>query len=220
MDFQKIFLFLTKLKSNNNKIWFDENRDEYKIAREIWIEMTQKILVELSDFHSDFFHQNARKCVFRINRDVRFSNNKQPYKNNFGAYFVPHGKKSDNAGYYIHLEPGNSFVAAGRHAPTSTGLFKIRTAISQNSKKFNKIIFEKKLHKNFGEIQGNSLIRPPRGFEKEDPMIRFLKLKGFIFLCPIDENFFLDKNFIKKIAKKFELARPFVDFINNSLEIL
>ena len=119
MEIKSIYDFLSKLKNHNKKVWFDEHKKEYQAARNLWLNFVQETLDHLILLDKEFIHLDPRKCIYRINRDIRFSKNKQPYKTNFGAFFVPGGKRTGNAGYYLHLEPGNSFIAAGIYMPES-----------------------------------------------------------------------------------------------------
>ena len=126
MNSKLILDFLRQLEANNNKVWFDAHRSEYELARKEWLTFVEKLLGHLGDKDPEFFQTQPYKCIFRINRDVRFSKNKQPYKNNFGAFFVPGGKSSGNAGYYVHLEPGKCAIAGGLHHPEKEKLDRIR----------------------------------------------------------------------------------------------
>jgi uncharacterized protein (TIGR02453 family) len=137
---QKVLEFLKDLAENNNKPWFDENRDKYLIAKKEIESFTIKLIQEFGDTEPSIANLEAKECLFRINRDVRFSKDKSPYKTNFGISLNPGGKKSDLAGYYIHIEPGKSFVGGGLWMPMPEQLGKIRQEIDYNLEQFEELI--------------------------------------------------------------------------------
>ncbi len=218
-DLTIVTKYLKNLANNNNKPWFDENRPKYEIARAEFINLVGEILKGLAPFDEKFTFLQPKNCVFRINRDVRFSKNKTPYKNNMSAYFNADGKKSDTAGYYFHLQPGNSFVAMGIWQPEKENLFKIRQEIDYNLKDFKKILsnasFKKNLNKGLDESE--KLVRPPKGFEEVNPAIDFIKLKSFVVRSGIEEKELSDPKFAAKVVSIFKAGKPFVDFLNTSL---
>ena len=217
-NLKQILDFLKKLENNNNKPWFDENRDEYKAARLEWIRFAEHMLGELGDIYQEFFEMDPRKCIFRINRDVRFSKNKQPYKNNFGAHFVPGGKKSGNSGFYLHLEPGNCFLAVGIYHPESSELFRIRTYISEHYKKLETILNNPAITDNFVEgMREYKLKRQPRSFDKAHPAIELLKHKHFIVIHNFKDKEVLNKKFEQEASIRFHQLADFNQYLNTAL---
>ena len=214
------FKFLRNLKDNNSKIWMDEHRVDYENAKTDFIHFVQNILNELSAFDNSLSTLNAKDCIFRINRDIRFSKNKSPYKNNFAAYFNKAGKKGIGAGYYLHAEPGNSFIAAGIWMPESNILANIRQEIDYNFKEFESIFASKKFKDCFtdGIDTNDTLSRPPKGYDIDNPALPYLKLKSFIVRKSLSEiDFTIDKS-EKALGQLFKVAKPFVEFINRSLD--
>ncbi|MBM3176812.1 MAG: DUF2461 domain-containing protein [Bacteroidetes bacterium] len=116
-----VFKFLKALKKNNRKEWFDANRPTYSACREVFHEYVHELLESLKLMDDDLRPIESNKCLFRINRDIRFSNDKRPYKNNFGVFMNKGGKKSATAGYYLHIEPGNSFGGRNLDAGARAG---------------------------------------------------------------------------------------------------
>ncbi|MCE9501336.1 MAG: DUF2461 domain-containing protein, partial [Leptospira sp.] len=160
--------FLKKLKKNNNKQWFDQNREEYENAKQDFRVFTEKLIGETGKFDRQIAKLTARECIFRINRDIRFSKDKSPYKTNFGTFLVMGGKKSGFAGYYFHLEPGNeSFSGGGIHTPSPEVLLKIRQKIAGNSETLHEILNNKIFAKSFGGVSGEKLKTVPKGFSKD-----------------------------------------------------
>ena len=159
----------------------------------------------------------AKDTIFRIYRDVRFSKNKEPYKSNFGASISKGGRKSPYAGYYMHLEPGNSFLGGGIYKPPSNILKSIRLAIYNNPKEFSKIINNKKFKDIFGEIHGEKLKSHPRGFDNNFEYIDLLKHKSYAVLTPVKDDFWLNENTVQEVINVFKRLYPFVVYLNNAI---
>jgi len=214
--------FLINLKKNNSKEWFDANRKTYEIAKADFTELVNSILHSYSKKDSALAMLTNKDCMFRINRDVRFSKNKAPYKSNMAAYFVKGGKKSTLAGYYFHCEPGGkSFVGGGLYGGETDQIKKVRQEIDYNWEEFHKIINNKKFKQLFGKLSNemaNSLVREPKGYEKDNPAIEYLKMKSWVSSVPISDAELVDKNLVKKIADAFATQKPLLDFLNRALE--
>ena len=135
-----LFQFLRELKKNNNKEWFDANRSHYSALRKEFENFINLVIAEITVFDKTVAHTTAKASIFRINRDIRFSNDKLPYKTNFGAFIAKGGRKGINAGYYIHVEPGEGFLAGGIYMPSGPMLKAIRTEIYENIEEFKKIV--------------------------------------------------------------------------------
>lgn len=206
--------FLKNLTVNNNREWFNENKAAYTEAQENVITFLDGLIKEMSGFDEELGKIDGKKSLFRIYRDTRFSKDKSPYKTNFGAS-LGMGKGSQKGGYYLHLEPGKSFLAGGIYMPESSVLKEVRKEISLYSDDFLKIINQKEFKKHFPELdQDDKLKKIPQGFEKEDPMGEYLKLKNFIVIYYLKDEEILDKKAIKNITKIFKLMKPFNDFLN------
>jgi uncharacterized protein (TIGR02453 family) len=213
--------FLKSLKKNNRKDWFDANRSKYEAAKKDVENFAASIIKNLSRTDETIAHLQPKDCMFRINRDVRFSKDKSPYKTNMGVYFSKGGKTGINGGYYFHLEPGGSFVAGGMWMPMSPELKKIRQEIDYNWDEFSKIVNHKKFKSVFGNLDRSSeyvLSRPPKGYEEDNPAIEILKLKSFIVRAKIPDSDLTSKNLLKKVVTNLELIKPLVDFLNRSVE--
>jgi len=211
--------FLKKLKKNNSKEWFDNNRTNYSTAKENYLEFVSEVLQKMKSIDITLQDIQPKNCVFRINRDVRFSANKDPYKTNFGASFSKGGKKIACAGYYFHLEPGACFIGGGYWMPMADDLHKIRQEIDYSFDEFKKIINEKKFINYFGSLDNKEkLVRPPKGYEKDNPALECLKLKNFIVMSTIDDSELLGDGLIKKVIAHFQAMKPLVDFLNRAIE--
>lgn len=206
--------FLKSLEKNNNKEWMDDHRSEYLFARENFIDYVSSVIEILDQLGVDVSALQAKNCIFRINRDIRFSPNKDPYKTNFGASFAEGGKKLGKAGYYIHLQPGYSFIGGGMWMPEVDNLKKIRQEIDYNFKEFKKIVESKNFVATYGEIDGDRLVRPPKGYEESNPAIEYLKLKSFTAGLRVDDKSWTRTEMLKKIKADFKILKPFIDFLN------
>ncbi len=215
-----IFKFLKELKINNNKAWFDANRKTYEIIKTDFSGFVQQLIIAISKFDEPIGKLSPKDCLFRINRDIRFSKDKTPYKSNMGASISKAGKKINVAGYYIHCEPGKSMAAGGFYMPSGSDLLKIRQEIDYNFEEWKKIIHHKNFKKYFPKgVDGiEYLVRPPKGYDHENAAIEFLKMKSFIVTCPLSNSDLTDKTAIKKVAAIFNEMKPMIDFLNRSIE--
>ncbi len=185
-----IIKFLSALKKNNNKQWFDTHRNQYELIKKDFRLFVGQLINSIAVFDNSINFLEPKDCVFRINRDVRFSKDKRPYKNNLAAYFNKGGKKGGGAGYYIHIEPGKSYMAAGVWMPPSEELSKIRQEIDYNFDEWKKLLSEKSFKKYFnGTIAfKESLVRPPKGYTEDNPAIEYIKLKSFVAMCSFTQE--------------------------------
>lgn len=211
--------FLEKLSKNNNKTWFDKNRDSYASAKDNFESFVSNILDGLSSTEPVFKEQKAKDCIFRIFRDVRFSKDKTPYKDHFGAFFSRGGRKFPGAGYYIHIQPGGkSFAGGGLWVPEASLLKAVRQEIDYNFDEFNSIIENKKFKKLFKQINGEQLKTLPQGYTEDNPAIKYLKMKSFTVSHNIADADITAKNFEKKVLDVFTTMKPFIAFLNRQLD--
>ncbi|MBA2500493.1 MAG: DUF2461 domain-containing protein [Chitinophagaceae bacterium] len=217
----KTLQFLKKLANHNNKSWFDEHRQEYEDARGDMEKFIQVLIDKHSLKDADITGLSAKKCLFRINRDVRFSNNKQPYKTNFGASMDRGGKKSGFAGYYFHLEPGKSFVGGGVWMPEPAIIKNIRQEIDYCLEEFESIILHNKFKQVYGglynEEAGIKLVNVPRGFEKDNPAAEYLKFKSWLAICNLSDEEITSNDLLKKSLHAFDVLQPLVKFLNRAI---
>jgi uncharacterized protein (TIGR02453 family) len=214
--------FLQSLSKNNNKEWFEKNRSKYESAKSDFLDLVQQLLKSIGTFDPPVGELDPKKTIFRINRDVRFSKDKSPYKTNMGAFMNPGGKKIMKAGYYFHVEPsGKSFIAGGMYMPEAQDLAKIRQEIDYHLGDFKKIVNDKKflsVYKDLSRSEGLQLSRPPKGYEPANPAIEFLKLKCYIATHPVTDAGLLDKSLLKNITEKYKVLFPLNRFLNKAIE--
>lgn len=216
----KVFDFLKLIEKNNNREWFNDNKNLFLEAQSDFQDFTEELISEMGKFDETILKLDAKKSLLRIYRDTRFSKDKTPYKNYFGAS-LGMGKINTKAGFYLHVQPGKSFLGSGIYLPDSPVLKEIRKEISLFKDDFLKAIDDKDFKKYYGELdQEHKLKNVPQGFEKEDPMGEYLKLKSFIGVHNITNKDLSDKNAVKNISKIFEAAKPLNDFLDTSISNL
>ena len=212
--------FLKELKENNNKPWFDQHRKTYEKVKADYLACAGAILEEMKKVDRSLEVLTAKDCVFRINRDVRFSTDKSPYKTNLGVVLHPWGKKFNLAAYYIHIEPQNSFIGGGLWMPEGPLLSKVRKELNFFYGDLKAILDQPDYKKLYGDLdieEGQKLSRPPKGYEADNPAIEYLKLKSFTTSAPVTDDFLTSEEMLSSIAKSFTILKPFISYINRGL---
>lgn len=210
--------FLKQLAQNNDREWFQANRKEFEAAQDNVTALAGYLIGEIGKFDPAVSGLDPKSCVFRIYRDVRFSNDKSPYKTNLGAYISPGGRKSMQPGYYIHIQPGQCFVAGGKHMPDAVELLRIRTSIAGDARAFEKIVEKRSFVDNFGELHGERLSRPPKGFSDDSPAIEYLKLKSYTVVKDYrNSKVITSTEFPKAVVKDFKAMFPLVEYLRAAL---
>ena len=214
--------FLKDLKKNNNKSWFEKNREIYETAKADFANFIQEVINQHGKKDTSIKNLVAKDCLFRINRDVRFSKDKSPYKSNFGASINKGGRKAlYSAGYYFQVQPGRNFAGGGIWMPEPNELKKIRQEIDYNFTDFKKIIGAKKFKSVYGDLDRSAeflLRRVPKGYEPDNPAADYLKLKSFVAISFFSDADLTSKDLVKKTVAAFEALQPLIEFINNGIE--
>jgi uncharacterized protein (TIGR02453 family) len=209
--------FLSELKENNNKEWFDQNRERYQESRKKMLFLTELINQEVLKFDPEIGIQDPKDCVFRIFRDVRFSNDKTPYKTNMGSFMAPGGRKSIRAGYYIHLEPGGSFVGGGSYHPEANVLKAMRTEIFDRPEDFKDLVYKKSFQKVYPEMYDDKLKTAPKGFPADFAEIDLLKYKSYAFTSRIPDEIVVSDNYVSIVVSSLKELSPVNRFLNDAL---
>jgi uncharacterized protein (TIGR02453 family) len=212
--------FLIALNKNNNREWFEKNKSKYEFAKDDFKNWVETIISDSQKISDEYHHLTAKDCVFRIYRDVRFSKNKSPYKNNMGAQLKRGGKKSPYCGFYIHIEPSTnaSFIAGGFWMPENETLKKIRQEIEYNTDDFKKIINDKKFKSLFGTMEEHKLKNAPKGIDPTHPDIELLKYTSYVVSSPIDNSELTSEKLNQQIIKGLKTIQPFLNFLNTAIE--
>jgi len=214
-----LFEFLNALKENNNKEWFDANRKNYEDCKANLVVFLSDVIAQTAKFDKSIIGVDAKKSIFRINRDVRFSKNKNPYKTNMGALLSAGGKKGLRAGYYLHFEPNATLLGAGIWMPETAVLNKVRQEIDYNSKEFLKIVENKNVLELFGGIdKSESLKTMPRGYDVTLPYAEYLKLKSFTFFKKLSNKEVMSKDFNAQVVNCFKAMQPLNNFLNRVID--
>ena len=206
-----VITFYKELSENNTREWFEPQKKRFKsLELEIkqYAEEIKNILNETDEI------EHAK--IFRIYRDVRFSKNKTPFKTHFGISF--HRKKPDlRGGYYIHISPGDSFIATGFWNPDKDDLYRIRKEMEVEAKEFREIISKDDFKFHWGNLQGEEVKTAPKGFSKEHPDIDIIRKKQFLFIKKFTDKDVLARNFSEQIITNFKAIRPFFDHMTSIL---
>lgn len=219
---KQTFKFLKDLKSNNSREWMDENRLKYESSKNDILDLARLLISNISKIDPTIsdLHLEAKNCITRLNRDLRFSKDKTPYKTDYYIVLSKNGKNSPSAFYYLHIEPGNSFVGGGVYNPQSTELKKIREEIDYSFKEWNDIINSDSFKNHFENgIQNSGMLkRSPKGFEEDNPAIDFLKMKGFYTQKNLTDKEIQEEQTLKTVIDSFIASKPLVDFLNKAIE--
>lgn len=211
------FDFLAGLKENNNRDWFMNHKDQYEQARDNVVELVAEIIKDLSKIDPHVVADNdPKKCVMRIYRDIRFSKDKTPYKNNFGVHNLTDYK--GHMGYYIHIEPGQSFIGGGYWMPQGDHLKAIRQEIDYNAADLKAVIDAPEFKKLYGEFRDQEKLKTvPGGYEAGNENIELLKLKNFAAIHPVSDADLQKKDIAVKIVEVFEQLYPLLTFLDNAI---
>ena len=219
MDLQHILNFLVALQRNNNKAWMEENQVDYQKARNTFIDITDFLIKGMASLDKHVADLEPKRCIFRINRDIRFSKDKSPYKANMGAYLAKGGRNNGYAGYYLHLAPNDqSFIAGGIYQPTADVLKKIRQEIDYNGDDLDAAVNTAHFKKLFGSLQGEKLKRPPKGYDIDHPQIEWLKMKSFLATCSVKDSVVVKKGFLPQVLTTFQALVPLNQFLNTAID--
>lgn len=210
--------FLAELEANNNKEWFDVNKNRYDAARKNFLRTADEFIQGASQFDSTVSGLEAKHCIFRIYRDVRFSKDKTPYKTHFGAYIARGGRKSEYPGFYLQVKPGEVFAGGGVYMPPSPKLKKIRHHIDLRGEVLREIIESESFKSNFNQVHGESLKTAPKGYPKDHPEIDLLRRKSFFASKNYDSELALKDDFIDIVLADMETLLPMLEFLRTAMD--
>jgi len=212
-----ILSFLTQLEENNTREWFNDNKAVYEEARSHFESFINLLIVKIKEFDPEIDVNGAKECVFRIYKDVRFSKDKSPYKTNMGAYIAKGGRKSELAGYYMHIEPEGSFAGGGIYCPQPAVLKKIREDIYSQPEDIKAILNEKSFKASFPELYGDRLKTVPKGYPKDFKDGELLKFKDYTVIKYLSDKDILSDTLSDKVIAIFKIQKPFNDYLNKAV---
>jgi len=214
--------FLQDLKRNNTREWFDENEAAHRFVKNDLLVLTEKILSKVSEFDESIAIAalESKKCITRINRDLRFSKDRTPYKTDFYIVLNKNGKGGVTAFYYLHIEPDNSFVGGGVYNPLPEQLWQIRKGIEANFDEWLQVIKNRTFMRTCPNgVQSSGLLsKVPKGFSHESLASEFIKNKGFFTKENLTNAEMVSSKSFKKTMAHFKVAKPLIDFINKTIE--
>ncbi|MEQ8925219.1 MAG: DUF2461 domain-containing protein [Fulvivirga sp.] len=212
---KETFNFLKDLSKNNNREWFNANKERYLIAHENAISFADELIEQMKK-HDDIETPNGKKSLFRIYRDVRFSKDKSPYKNHFSGSLKRAGKLL-RGGYYFHIEPGNSMIASGFFQPEKDDLLRIRQEITADATPLRELLNNTTFKNTFGVLQGEQLKTAPKGFDKEHPDIDLINYKNYYVVSKFSDADAQQPDFAKKVSERFQVLRPYLNYFSEVL---
>lgn len=220
MNIENILRFLSELKINNNREWFAENKAWYEQVRSDFELISKNLITEIARFDDEIKHVEVKDCVFRIYRDIRFSHDKTPYKTHFGVFIASAGgRKSQRAGYYLHLDPAGCFLSMGVWCPQPNLLKALRQSVYDNIEELNEIRSNPEFSQYFNSFYEEEKLKTvPRGFPKDFPEAELLKLKHYLIDYKLDESSLTSNDFVVRIAGIMKCAYPFNKFLNYTVD--
>jgi uncharacterized protein (TIGR02453 family) len=217
---KQVLAFLKELDRNNNRDWFNQHKKEYQEARKTFEEFIGRLILEIGQFDPEIRGLTASGSIFRINRDTRFSPDKTPYKNNFGAHMSRGGKNGGEPGYYFHMQPGDCFISGGIYMPSSDKLKAIRKEIFNFPEDFRLLIDDPWFKQNAGLFEDDKLKRPPVGFPVDFELIDYLKYKHYCPFIQLSDAKVQSPELFDFAVDSYRKMKKFNDFINRALEDL
>lgn len=210
--------FLKEIAINNNREWFNDNKDKYISARNAFESMVQELIQRIALFDDSVKYLTVKDCTYRFYRDIRFSPDKSPYKRHFGAYINPKGKKAFHGGYYMHLEPDNCMIAGGAYCLPGNILNAVRESICMQPETYHNIVSGKDFSRLFPTIGEEHLKNIPKGFPKDFKYPEYLKCKDYSCFKAVGNDFFNQAEWLEKTSDAFRIMKPFLDFVNEAID--
>lgn len=208
------YSFLRDLAANNNREWFNAHKETvYQPLRKAWEADIARLITLMSEYDDTLRGLRVNDCAYRIYRDIRFSQDKSPYKNYFSAVFGKRGRKCVQAGYYLHMEPGNSALYAGIWWPENEILSRLRSEIDANIDEFKEILENPELSSRFQFI-GEKLKVLPRGYSRDNPNAEYIKMKEYLCKKNVADEYFFCEDWVAKIVEEFSYVKDFNKFLN------
>lgn len=218
---KELYRFFDELSAHNDRQWFADNRERYEHLRALWLEDVDKMIACMSAWQPDMAGQTAKSCAYRIYRDTRFSNDKTPYKTHFSASFSPWGRKTYHAGYYLEIGRAREYdqgLYGGAWCVESGMLKKLRHAIVDNIEEWQSIVNAPDMLKYFPDWCSSTLKTIPKGWERNHPQAQYLRMTNYGKFMPCTDSFYLDPLWHQRAAEMFHVLKPFIDFLNYSMD--
>ncbi len=215
---KEILDFLSQLRENNNRVWFQAHKAEYDRLRPQFIEAIQLLIGQIARFDEDVAGLDASNCMYRIYRDIRFSPDKRPYKDYMSAYIAKGGRKSLRAGYYVHFEPGNILLSGGIWCPESKLLKSLRQAIYDNYDEWLEIVENREFRALYTDWIENPMKQVPRPFPRDCEQAEWMKRRDYLVVNVKPDEFVSRPDWIEQAARELQLMKPYNDFLNYTID--
>ncbi|MGL5318939.1 MAG: DUF2461 domain-containing protein [Bacteroidales bacterium] len=215
-----ILEFLSELAKNNNREWFQEHKEEYERAKDLFEQQVQSLIERMSLYDPSLMGLEVKDCTWRIYRDVRFSYDKRPFKTHFGAFLVRGGKKSPHSGYYIHFEAGACLMGGGIWCPDPKLLKALRQSVFDHTEEFVSILKAPDFYRLYPELDTEGMLKTiPRNFPRDFAYPELLKVKSYLVSHALPDSFFSQSDWIEQAAEKFQHLLPFHQFMNHAVDL-
>ncbi len=215
---KEILNYLKDLEANNTREWFDRNRARYDETRMKFLHVAEYLIHEIRKFDDEIPLLNPKDCVFRIFRDVRFSNDKRPFKSNYGCFIARGGKKSGFAGYYLHIQPGECFLSGGIYMPPPEHLQAIRQEIYYHPQDYIRLIEDKEFKTTFTSQYFDKLKTAPKGYPKDWEYIDLIKNRSYALGHSVEEEELFAPDFLMKAIGVFRIIHPYNKYLNRAVD--
>ena len=213
-NMRETYEFLKGVAVNNNREWFNAHKESvYQPVRKAWEADIARLISLMGEYDDTLHGLRVNDCAYRIYRDIRFSADKSPYKSYFSAVFGKRGRKCVQAGYYLHMEPGNSALYAGIWWPESDILARLRSEVDANIDEFKSILENPGLSSRF-RLTGDKLKVVPRGYSKDNPNAEYIKMKEYLCVMEVPDEYFFCDDWVEKVAEDFSYVKDFNKFLN------
>lgn len=210
--------FLDDLAKHNSREWMESHKKRYHKAKNDVMELSSEVLKKCVTFDDSLEGVEPKETIFRINRDIRFSKNKAPYKTNFGIFLVEGGRNSGNPGYYIHLMPNNTFIGGGVYQPQAAILQKIRQEIDFNGNKLRSILESPTFKEYYSKPHVEDRLKTaPKGYSRDHPYIDLLQLKHHVYMYKVPQEEVISNRFVDIIAESFKVLYPYNQFLKEAM---
>lgn len=218
VDMSRILGFLADVTANNNRPWFEANRPRYEEVRADFTCVAETMIRHIGRFDADIAGLPVASTLYRFHRDTRFSPDKAPYKRHLGTYINSRGKKSPHGGYYLHLQPGACMVACGAYCLESPLLRAVRQSVVDRIDEFRAIVEAPEFRRLFPVIGSERLKTFPTGFARDFAYPEYIRPKDYSIAHPLPDSFFLQAGWDERVAELFERMKPFLDFVNDTID--
>jgi uncharacterized protein (TIGR02453 family) len=217
IDLKPVLGFLNRLERNNNKAWFEAHRERYGQAHAAFEAYVEELIAALAA-SDDLAGVSTKECMFRLNRDLRFSRDKSPYKTYMSAAIGPGGRKSRTRPYYIQIGPHDrSMVAGGVYMPTPDQLRKWRQAVDNDAARLKKIMAGRGFRQAFGGLTGERLTTAPKGYARDHPDLGLLQLKQLTVVHSLSDKDVTYSGMVARSVRVCNAMRPFLRYLDSIL---